>query len=239
MRLDKYLSSLGLGSRKDVKKMIKAGRIRVDGRDKISPETSVDPKRDRIYADGALTEYREFVYIMLNKPKGYVSASEDKKHPAVTELVPEEFGHMGLFPAGRLDIDTEGLCLITNDGALAHRILSPKSHVPKTYIAELDGSVTESDIAAFERGVTLDDGYICKPAELEKIGNAGARIVIYEGKFHQIKRMFAARGIKVLGLKRVKMGGLCLDESLSPGEARELTGSELAQLENNKIGDGN
>lgn len=233
MRLDKYLSSLGLGSRKDVKKMIKGGRVRVEGREKISPETSVDPQRDKIYADGTLTVYREFVYIMLNKPKGCVSAAWDKKYPTVIDFVPEELRHLSLFPAGRLDIDTEGLCLITNDGALAHRILSPKSHVPKTYIADLDGAVTESDIAAFERGVTLDDGYVCKPAELEMIGKTAARIVIYEGKFHQVKRMFAAVGKNVLSLRRIRMGGLSLDENLRPGEARELTESELRSLENN------
>ncbi len=232
MRLDKYLASLGLGSRKDVKKMIKGGRVRVEGREKISPETSVEPKRDKIYADGVPTVYREFVYIMLNKPKGCVSAVYDKKYPTVIDFAPEEFKHMSLFPAGRLDIDTEGLSLITNDGALAHRILSPKSHVPKTYIAELDGAVTESDAALFKRGVKLDDGYVCKPAELESIGETTARVVIYEGKFHQVKRMFAAVGKNVLSLRRIGMGGLSLDESLAPGEARELTESELWALEN-------
>ena len=238
MRLDKYLSGLGLGSRRDVKKMIKQGRVKADGFDKLTPETSIEPGADKVYVDGKLTVYREFVYIMLNKPKGYVSATEDGRHPTVCDLAPEEFSHMKLFPVGRLDIDTEGLCVLTNDGALSHRLLSPKSHVPKTYVAELDMGITDADVEAFKDGIVLDDGYKCKSAELEALDDKSVRIVIYEGKFHQVKRMFAAVGKTVTALKRVKMNELCLDPGLEPGEARELTDRELSQLDNRRDTDG-
>ncbi len=231
MRLDKYLSAgLGLGSRTDVKKMIKRGRVRVEGSAEARPELNIEPGITQVYVDGCLTAYREFVYLMLNKPEGYVSATEDRSHPTVCDLVPPEFRHMDLFPVGRLDIDTEGLCVITNDGAMAHRLLSPKSHVPKTYIAETDAPVTAADITAFKEGVVLPDGYKCKPAELTLAGENAARVVIYEGKFHQIKRMFEALGKRVLYLKRIKMNNLELDKNLNLGEIRELTSDELALL---------
>ena len=239
MRIDKYLSGLGFGSRKDVKKMIKQGRVSVDGAAVATPEAAVDPNRSRVCVDGKETVYREFAYVMLNKPKGYVSATEDGRYPTVCELAPAELAHMSLFPVGRLDVDTEGLCLLTNDGALAHRLLSPKKHVPKTYIAELSAPAEEEDVRLFASGVKLDDGYVCKPAELEILENNSARVVIYEGKYHQVKRMFAAVGKRVTALKRVKIGGLGLDESLAVGGARELTSDEIALLETfeNETGD--
>lgn len=232
MRLDKYLArGLGLGSRRDVKKLIKQGRVSITGLENVTPETAVDPENDRVFVDGEAAVYREFAYVMLNKPKGCVSATEDKRYPTVCDFAPEEFSHMSLFPLGRLDIDTEGLCVLTNDGALAHRLLSPKNHVPKTYIAELDRGVTDKDIQAFKDGIVLDDGYKCAPAGLEPIGGRAAEVVICEGRFHQVKRMFAAAGITVTGLRRVKINGLRLDEGLLPGEVRELTEAELALLE--------
>lgn len=231
MRLDKLLSSgLGLGSRTDVKKMIKKGRVKVEGLDIIRPETNVEPASVSVYVDGVLMRYREFVYLMLNKPQGVISATYDARHKTVIDLVPEEYAHFEVFPVGRLDIDTEGLCLLTNDGALSHKLLSPKSHVPKTYIAEINMPVTDDDINKFKAGITLEDGYKCKPAELSVIEKNTVQVVIYEGKFHQIKRMFEAVGKSVVYLKRVKMKRLVLDESLSPGAIRELTDLELAGL---------
>lgn len=231
MRLDKLLSSgLGLGSRTDVKKMIKKGRVKVEGLDIIRPETNVEPASVSVYVDGVLMRYREFVYLMLNKPQGVISATYDTRHKTVIDLVPEEYAHFEVFPVGRLDIDTEGLCLLTNDGALSHKLLSPKSHVPKTYIAEINMPVTDDDINKFKAGITLEDGYKCKPAELSVVDKNTAQVVIYEGKFHQIKRMFEAVGKSVVYLKRVKMKRLVLDESLSPGAIRELTDLELAGL---------
>lgn len=231
MRLDKYLSAgLGLGSRTDVKKMIKRGRVRVEGCTAVRPELNIEPGITQVYVDGRLTVYREFVYLMLNKPKGYVSATEDRSYPTVCDLVPQEFRHMDLFPVGRLDIDTEGLCVLTNDGAMAHRLLSPKSHVPKTYIVVADAAVTTADITAFKEGIVLDDGYKCRPAELTVTDENAAQVVIYEGKFHQIKRMFEALGKKVVYLKRIKMNNLELDEDLDLGEVRELTSAELVLL---------
>lgn len=231
MRLDKLLSSgLGLGSRTDVKKMIKKGRVKVEGLDIIRPETNVEPASASVYVDGVLMRYREFVYLMLNKPQGVISATYDTRHKTVIDLVPEEYAHFEVFPVGRLDIDTEGLCLLTNDGALSHKLLSPKSHVPKTYIAEINMPVTDDDINKFKAGITLEDGYKCKPAELSVIEKNTVQVVIYEGKFHQIKRMFEAVGKSVVYLKRIKMKRLVLDESLSPGAIRELTDLELAGL---------
>ncbi len=231
MRLDKYLSSQGVCIRKDVKKIIKEGRVTIEGMERVSADTKVDPERARVFVDGKLAEYRRFVYLMLNKPKGYVSATEDKNHKTVIDLVPESYRHRNLFPMGRLDIDTEGLCIITDDGVLAHRLLSPQNHVPKTYVADLNGDVTDDDIRAFKEGITLEDGYVCKSAQLEKIQDCRAKVVIYEGKFHQVKRMFAARGKAVKSLVRTKIGGLSLNESLNLGEIRELTQYELDLLQ--------
>lgn len=231
MRLDKFLAAgLGLGSRADVKKLIKAGRVQVEGTEKLRPETNIDPKTACVYVDGVLQKYREFVYLMLNKPEGYISATRDPRLPVVTEFVPQEFKHLDLFPVGRLDIDAEGLCILTNDGDLAHRLLSPKKHVPKTYEVKLERSVTHEDILRFKQGIALEDGFLCAPASLEAVGEKAGRVVIHEGKFHQVKRMFEAVGNKVLYLKRTAMNGLELDGTLGTGEIRELTEAELALL---------
>lgn len=234
MRLDKYLADCGIGTRSEIKKMIRSGRIRVEGAVKPRPEMQVEPETVRVLADGEPVNYRKYIYLLLNKPKGYLSATWDARQPTVLDLVPEEYLHFEPFPVGRLDIDTEGLCLLTNDGQLAHRLLSPNRHVPKTYAAEIDGRVTEEDAAAFEQGVVLDDGYLTKPAKLE-ILSAGEiseiQVTITEGKFHQVKRMFEAVGKKVVALKRISMGELKLNPAMRTGEIRELEPFELALLE--------
>ena len=233
MRLDKFLSSgMGLGSRTDVKKFIKNGRVEVIGTDAPRPELNINPEKSEVYFDGILQKYKKFVYLMLNKPKGYVSATVDRDNPTVTELVPEEFLRFDLFPVGRLDIDTEGLCILTNDGELSHRLLSPKNHISKKYRAKLDAVPKEEDLEKIRNGITLEDGYKCKPATvIFDADNETLYITIYEGKYHQVKRMFGAVGRKVLELKRVEMNKLSLDNKLAPGEIRELTDEELKLLQ--------
>lgn len=233
MRLDKFLSSAGAGSRTEIKKLIKAGGVTVNSSVCLRSETKIDPENDIVCLWGEVIKYRKFIYLMMNKPKGYVSATFDRRLPTVLALVPEEYLHFEPFPAGRLDIDTEGLLLLTNDGQLAHNLLSPKKHIPKTYFAKVKGCVTETDISEFKQGITIDGGIKAKPASLEII-SAGEiseiSLTITEGKFHQVKRMFEAVGKKVVYLKRTKMNALCLDEALKPGEVRELTEEELELL---------
>ncbi len=232
MRLDKFLSECGFGSRTDVKKLIKQGRVEVTGTSPLRPETHIDEGSANVFVDGNLVEYRRFVYLMLNKPAGYISATWDKKLPTVIDLLPEEYLHFEPSPVGRLDIDTEGLLLLTNDGGLNHRLLSPKHHVPKTYAAEVQNPISDADISAFKAGMNLGD-FTALPAELEVISNTlpyTARVTICEGKFHQVKRMFERVGNKVLYLKRIKMKNLELDPNLALGEARELTIDELEDL---------
>jgi len=233
MRLDRFLADCGLGTRSEVKKMIKSGAVAVNGKTITKAEVHVDADSDTVTAFGTEVEYRKFVYLMLNKPQGYISATRDGRTPTVMELVPEEYLHFEPFPVGRLDIDTEGFLFITNDGDLAHRLLSPKKHIPKTYVARIQKPVTERDIKAFREGVVLDDGYKTLPAELKGFEDKNgfwAEIVIHEGKFHQVKRMFEAVSNKVLYLKRTKMNKLALEEELELGEVRELTDEELALL---------
>lgn len=233
MRLDKFLSSgMGLGSRTDVKKFIKNGRVEVIGTDTPRPELNIDPEKSEVYFDGILQKYKKFVYLMINKPKGYVSATVDRDNPTVTELVPENFLRFELFPVGRLDIDTEGLCILTNDGELSHRLLSPKNHISKKYCVKLDAVPKEEELEKIRNGITLEDGYKCKPATvIFDADNETFYITIYEGKYHQIKRMFGAVGRKVIELKRVEMNKLSLDNKLAPGEIRELTDEELKLLQ--------
>lgn len=233
MRLDKLLSNMGLGTRKDLKKFAKDGLIQVDGKVIKDSSFHVDPEVNVIEFDGEKINYREFVYIMLNKPKGVVSATEDLVERTVVDLLDEQYRPFEVFPVGRLDKDTEGLLILTNDGKMAHEVLSPKKHVPKTYFAEIDGKVTEEDKASFLQGVVLDDGYKTLPAELviiESAAQSRIELTIFEGKFHQVKRMFQAVGKTVTYLKRIKMGKLELDPALSLGEYRELTDEELALL---------
>lgn len=230
MRLDKFLCDAGIGSRKDIKKLIKAGEVRVEGKNPVRPEDHIDPEKDKIFFRGEIVCYKEFIYLMMNKPQGYISATFDKRLPTVLDIVPGEFLHYDLFPAGRLDIDTEGLLLLTNDGQLAHNILSPKKHIPKTYFAKISGKVTESDVLAFSEGVIIDGDIKTKPAILEILSAdevSTINLTITEGKFHQVKRMFEAVGKSVTYLKRIKMNKLSLDENLALGETRELTENEI------------
>lgn len=234
MRIDKLLSNIGCGSRAEIKKYCRYGIITVNGEVVNNPGLQVDPDNDIVVFDGEEVSYREFVYIMLNKPDGYISATYDKHDPIVLDLIDPIYNAFEPFPVGRLDKDTEGLLILTNDGKLSHRVLSPKKHVPKTYYAKVEGLVTENDVKAFEKGVTLDDGYETMPAQL-KILNSGEEseieLTIHEGKFHQVKRMFESVGKKVVYLKRISMGKLLLDENLALGEYRELTEDEIKLLE--------
>lgn len=233
-RLDKILSNLGYGTRKEVKGLIKSGTVSVDGAVAGDPGQQVDAELQAISVNGEKISYREFVYIMMNKPQGVVSATEDARERTVIDLLPEQLRAFQPAPVGRLDKDTEGLLLLTNDGRLAHKLISPKKHVPKTYIARVEGRVTEEDILRFKAGVELDDGYMTLPAELvvlERGSISLTEVTIYEGKYHQVKRMFKAVGKTVIYLKRISMGRLKLDEGLELGEFRELTSQELELLE--------
>ncbi|MBF2535935.1 pseudouridine synthase [Listeria marthii] len=232
MRLDKLLSHTGFGSRREVKPLLKSGAVVVNGTIQKDSKTQVNPDKDQITVHGTPVVYQEFVYFMLHKPQNVVSATEDNVSETVIDLLAQEDTLTDPFPVGRLDKDTEGLLIITNDGTLAHNLLSPKKHIDKTYYAKIDGDVTATDVEAFAAGIELDDGYTCKPARLEIITPNEIKVTIQEGKFHQVKRMFAARGKTVSYLKRISMGNLQLDESLELGEYRPLTETELAILQN-------
>jgi 16S rRNA pseudouridine516 synthase len=232
-RLDKILSNMGIGTRKEVKDLIKAGVVQVD--DVIAKDSGLqlDPASQSIKVNNKELIYREFIYVMMNKPQGVVSATEDNRDTTVVDLLEESLQAFDPAPVGRLDKDTEGFLLLTNDGQLAHKLLAPKKHVPKTYFAHIQGRVGQNDIEAFEKGVVLDDGYETLPAQLKVLipGEVSeVEIIIYEGKFHQIKRMFESVDKKVIYLKRMAMGNLKLDESLETGEYRELTEEELKLL---------
>jgi 16S rRNA pseudouridine516 synthase len=233
MRIDKLLANLGYGSRKEVKKLLKDGAVTINDVFVKDAKEHVDPDKDRVTLNGETIEYKEFIYLMMNKPPGVLSATEDQTGETVIDLLEMDDQVYEPFPVGRLDKDTEGLLLITNDGKLAHRLLSPKKHVPKTYFAVIDGEVTEEDVSAFQNGVILDDGYETKPGKLT-ILKSGIRsdieLTITEGKFHQVKRMFEAVGKRVVYLQRISMGPLVLDETLELGEYRELTGEEVDLL---------
>lgn len=235
-RLDKILASQGTMSRKDVKEIVKSGRVTVNG--KTVKDSSVKiSENDTVTLDGAVLVLKKHIYLMLNKPQGVVSASDSKSEKTVIDLVPEIFFRSGLFPAGRLDKDTVGFVLITDDGDFAHRILSPKNHIVKTYEARLAESLSEEQKNLIQNGITLADGTTCLESRVEILENGDnplVRIQICEGKYHQIKRMFAAAGNKVILLKRTKMGNLCLDEALMPGECREITPEELKKIEDGK-----
>lgn len=233
-RLDKILSSMGYGSRKEVKQYVKDGLVTVNGKLVKNAKEKANPYEDEIVIDGELVEYREFIYIMLNKPQGFVSSTDDYVSRTVLELIDYDYLIFEPFPAGRLDKDTEGLLFLTNDGKLAHKILTPKNEVPKTYYAEVDGRVLDEHIEEFKKGVTLDDDYETMPAELEILESddiSKIKLTIMEGKYHQVKRMFESIGMEVVYLKRLTMGPLVLDEDLELGEYRELTDDELRALE--------
>ncbi len=229
-RIDKIIASQGQYSRKEVKALIAKRRIAVDGRIVSSSSEKADPMTMLLTVDGKPLEFKRNLYLVLNKPKGYVSATEDREHPTVLELVPQEYRGRDLFPAGRLDRDTTGLMIITDDGVLAHNILAPKKHVPKRYHVELDIPVTEEMRLGFSEGVMLNDG-VCKAADLIKTGEKTAEVTLREGRYHQIKRMFGCFGAEVVELKRLGMGRLTLPADLAEGECREMSEEELALLQ--------
>ena len=235
IRLDKYLADMGCGTRQEVKKFIRSGQVSVDGIVVKKPETKVEQTVQEVFLNGEKVGYESFEYYMLNKPAGVISATEDQSCQTVVDLIKDK-KRKDLFPVGRLDKDTEGLLLITNDGALAHRLLSPKKHVDKCYFARICGKVTDEDVRSFEKGVNIgsqEQPEITMPGKLEIITSddiSKIRLTIQEGKFHQVKRMFQAVGKEVIYLKRLRMGTLILDENLGIGEYRPLTKEELEKL---------
>lgn len=228
IRLDKYITDCTDMSRKEAKACIRKGRIIVDGEPGEKPGQKVCPENQVICLDGEMLHYVGNVYFMLYKPAGVVSATKDNRDTTVVDLIKGRTKE--LFPVGRLDKDTEGLCLLTNDGLLAHELLSPKKHVEKQYYVQLDKGLSAEDVAAFQSGIDIGEKYLTKPASLEIISETKAYVTICEGKYHQIKRMFAKMGKKVLYLKRIRMGSLVLDDSLKPGEYRELKSEEIMEL---------
>ncbi len=236
MRLDKYLADMGMGTRKEVKGLIRKGLVRVNDQVVKVPETAVT-EEDQVVCNQVVVGYVQKEYYMLNKPAGVISATEDSRQKTVVDLIHTK-KRKDLFPVGRLDKDTEGLLLITNDGELAHRLLSPKKHVGKVYYAKIRGEVTQEDVEIFKKGVPIEEDFTALPANL-KVLQAGEEseieVEIFEGKFHQVKRMFLAVGKEVMYLKRLSMGELKLDESLEPGEYRQLTEEELNKLRKGPI----
>ena len=232
IRLDKYLANMGIGTRTEVKKLIRQGKVKVDDYIVKSPEQKIDTVTQKVFCEGQEVGYEEYEYYMLNKPAGYVSATTDAKDKTVLDLITDK-RRRDLFPVGRLDKDTEGLLLITNDGDLAHRLLAPKKHVDKLYYAKVEGLVTEDDVKAFAEVVNIGEGEKTRPAVLEILKSdeiSEIHLTIQEGKFHQVKRMFEAVDKKVIYLKRLSMGTLRLDENLKLGEYRTLTEEELEHL---------
>ena len=235
MRLDKFLVACAVGSRTEVKNFLKSGRVTVNGKKEKSAKLQINEDTDEICFDGQKLEYEEFVYYMMNKPQGVISATEDTKHKTVLDLLDDYARAKEVFPVGRLDIDTHGLLLLTNDGKLAHALLSPKRHVDKTYLAKVDGIMTDEDIETFAQGIPLKD-FTCQSAKLELVSidtekeESLVRVTIAEGKFHQVKRMVAYCGKEVVDLQRLTMGTLTLDENLKRGEWRRLSKEELEGL---------
>lgn len=230
MRLDKMLADQGVASRKELREIIRSGRVCVDGATETHPERKLDPTLAAVTLDGERVGYRRFHYYMLDKPVGVVTATEDRRQRTVLDLLPAELRRLGLFPVGRLDKDTSGLLLLTDDGDFAHRVISPKSCVKKRYYAEVEGEADAQDALAFSRGIVLGDGTRCLPAELELLGGGRCLVTVMEGKYHQVRRMLASRGKPVLALRRLAVGGLRLEESLGPGGFRELSEQDLCTL---------
>ncbi len=247
MRLDKFLANSGIGTRKEVKEILKNKKVSVNDVFVKDGKTHIDEAKDVVKYENKIISYKPFVYIMMNKPAGVISATEDNHHKTVIDLLNNEYRTYDIFPVGRLDIDTEGLLLLTNDGILSHNLLSPKKHVDKKYYVKIANSLSENDVKTLENGIELEENFVTKKAKVEIISNDSENkniengneknenlvyITISEGKFHQVKRMFKAVGNEVLYLKRVKMGNLLLDEKLELGEYRELTEKELKNLKN-------
>ena len=231
-RLDKILSGTGRWSRREVKDLVKAGRVTADGAVVARPEDKFDREAVELRVDGEAVDGERYYYLMLHKPGGVLSATEDPKQPTVLDLLPPHLRRVGLFPVGRLDKDTEGLLLLTNDGPLGHRLLAPKKHVDKVYFVRVEGRLDQEDRRAFRTGMVLGDGLRCLPAELEVLEPPDTGLVtLREGKYHQVKRMLASRGKPVIYLKRLSMGPLRLDPELAPGAWRPLTQGERQELE--------
>ena len=229
-RLDKVLAGTGRWSRREVKLLVRQGLVRLNGAAAISAEEKCDPETAVITVNGETVVLRRFTYVLLHKPGGVLTATEDRRQETVMELLPQELRRVGLAPGGRLDKDTEGLLLLTNDGELTHRLLSPKYHVDKRYFARVDGHLTAAHAEAFSKGMTLGDGLKCLPARLEILPDNGCIVTVREGKFHQVKRMLAACGAPVVYLKRLSMGPLVLGDELGRGEHRMLREEEVAAL---------
>ncbi|WP_418223190.1 pseudouridine synthase [Clostridium isatidis] len=233
-RLDKILSNLGYGTRKEIKQVVRKGFVEVNGEIVKDSGMQVNPEEDKISINGEEIYYRKYIYLMMNKPAGIVSATFDNKDETVIDLLEIDHQVFNPFPVGRLDKDTVGLLFLTNDGELNHRLISPKWKVDKVYYAKINARVTDKDVKRFKEGITLDDGYVCKEAILEILSTSDkeseVKITIQEGKFHQVKRMFEAVNKKVTYLKRIEFGTIKLDEDLEEGEYRELTEEEIAIL---------
>lgn len=233
-RLDKFLTNAGIATRSQIKAILKTGRVRVDGVAVKDGSVKIDPQKQTVTLDGEAVGGKKRMVVMLNKPAGFVTSTEDPRDKTVMELLPGEYKNQDLKPVGRLDKATEGLLLFTNDGDLLHRLISPKKEVPKTYYARHEGTAGEADIAAFAAGLTLRDGTVCLPAKLEPLGEGESLITVCEGKYHQVRRMMASRQMTVLYLERRSEGGLVLD-GLERGKTRELTETEIQMLENGQI----
>ncbi len=229
-RLDKVLAGTGRWSRREVKLLVRQGLVRLNGAAAVSAEEKCDPETAVITVNGETVVLRRFTYVLLHKPGGVLTATEDRRQETVMELLPQELRRVGLAPVGRLDKDTEGLLLLTNDGELTHRLLSPKYHVDKRYFARVDGHLTAAHTEAFAKGMTLGDGLKCLPARLEILPDNGCIVTVREGKFHQVKRMLASCGAPVVYLKRLSMGPLVLGDELGRGEHRMLREEEVAAL---------
>ena len=230
MRLDKFFSATGTLSRSEALRAVRAKRVFVNGAAALKADMKIDPENDTVTLDGERVVYKKYTYIMLNKPKGYVSATDDSRLPTVLDLLPEKYGRMGLFPCGRLDRDTTGLMLLTDDGELAHFLLSPVSHVPKTYLYECEKPLDGDSAKRLCEGVDIGEKSLTKPAGLKYDGCSG-QITLSEGRYHQIKRMFEAVGNRITELERVTFGPLSLDPALSRGEWRELTEEEIKEIQ--------
>ena len=230
MRLDKFLANMGVGTRSEVKQLLKKGSVKVNQNIVKLPKLHVNPNSDEIMVNDEVVSYIDKVYIMLNKPKGYISATEDELHPTIIDLIPE-YAHLKIFPVGRLDKDTEGLLLVTNDGQFNHEVMNPNKHVSKTYEVYSKHPITQFDIDEFKSGIELSDGKL-KPAILKKVDNYVSHVTIYEGKYHQVKRMFHSIENEVLELKRIKIAELELDHNLDLGSYRLLTQLDFDNLKN-------
>ena len=230
MRLDKFLANMGVGTRSEVKQLLKKGSVIVNQNIVKLHKLNVNPNSDEIMVNDEVVSYIDKVYIMLNKPKGYISATEDEVHPTIIDLIPE-YAHLNIFPVGRLDKDTEGLLLVTNDGQFNHEVMNPNKHVSKTYEVYSKHPITQFDIDKFKSGIELSDGKL-KPAILKKVDNYVSHVTIYEGKYHQVKRMFHSIENEVLELKRIKIAQLELDHNLDLGSYRLLTQIDFDNLKN-------